>query len=89
MRISIENLLHDTTEAHLQQAFEPFGQVTSTVLVKDVMGRSNGCGFVEMPVAVEAQAAITGLDGQGLRGQSMLIEEAAVWAKGQAYFEYR
>jgi RNA recognition motif-containing protein len=88
MRIYVENLLHDATEENLQQAFEPFGQVISAELVKDIVGRSKGVGFVEMPVDAEAQAAIGGLDGQALKGRIMIVHETAPCSKGQQYFEY-
>jgi RNA recognition motif-containing protein len=88
MKIYIENLLYEITKEDLQQTFEPFGQVTSAVVVEDVIGQSKGCGFVEMPVEAEAQAAITGLDGQKLKGRIMAVNEVDRWGKGHQYFEY-
>jgi RNA recognition motif-containing protein len=39
-------------------------------------GRSRGFGFVEMPNAPEAQAAIDGLHGTSLGGRTVVVNEA-------------
>ena len=39
-------------------------------------GRSKGFGFVEMGSDAEAQAAITGMNGQPLGGRSIVVNEA-------------
>jgi cold-inducible RNA-binding protein len=39
-------------------------------------GRSKGFGFVEMGSDAEAQAAITGMNGQSLGGRSITVNEA-------------
>ena len=39
-------------------------------------GRSRGFGFVEMPDATEAQAAIDGLHGTSLGGRMLTVNEA-------------
>src|SRR5438128_10909741 len=39
-------------------------------------GRSNGFGFVEMGSDDEAQAAISGMNGQPLGGRSIVVNEA-------------
>src|SRR4029453_12348712 len=39
-------------------------------------GRSRGFGFVEMPNAAEAQAAMAGLDGRSLGGRLLTVTEA-------------
>ncbi len=77
MNIYVGNLSHDATDEDLKQAFEAFGQVTSATVIKDKFsGESRGFGFVEMPNKPEAQAAITGLNGQDLKGRSLKISEA-------------
>jgi len=39
-------------------------------------GRARGFGFVEMPDAREAQAAIEGLNGTSLNGRALTVNEA-------------
>jgi len=39
-------------------------------------GRSKGFGFVEMSSEAEAQAAITGLNGQSVDGRSIVVNMA-------------
>ena len=77
MNIYVGNLSRDTSEAELRTAFEAFGQVTSTAIIKDKFsGESRGFGFVEMPNRTEAQAAIAGLNGKPLGGRTLTVNEA-------------
>jgi RNA recognition motif-containing protein len=46
------------------------------VITDNVSGQSRGFGFVEMPSTPEAQAAITGLNGQELKGRALHVNEA-------------
>ncbi|MHC4665628.1 MAG: RNA recognition motif domain-containing protein [Planctomycetota bacterium] len=77
MNIYVGNLSHEVTEDDLRQAFEAFGQVESTNIIKDKFsGESRGFGFVEMPSRNEAQAAIDGLNGKDLGGRIINVNEA-------------
>jgi RNA recognition motif-containing protein len=77
MDIYVGNLSQDATEEDLRQAFEAFGQVKSATVVKDKFtGGSRGFGFVDMPVKAEAQAAISGLNGNKLKGRTLTVNEA-------------
>ncbi len=77
MKIFIGSLSYNVTEEDLRDAFEAFGQVASAIVIKDEQsGRSKGFGFVEMPVQVEAQAAIAALNGQALKGRTITVNEA-------------
>jgi cold-inducible RNA-binding protein len=77
MRIFIGNLAFATTEEELGQLFEPYGTVERVQIVTDrETGRSRGFGFVEMPDAAEAQAAIAGLNGTSLGGRPLTVNEA-------------
>jgi cold-inducible RNA-binding protein len=77
MNIYVGGLSYDATEADLREAFEAFGAVTSVNIIKDQFsGQSRGFGFVEMPTASEAQAAISGLNGQELGGRTLNVNEA-------------
>ena len=77
MNIYVGNLSHDATEDDVRQAFEAFGEVASVNIIKDKFsGESRGFGFVEMPAKAEAEAAITGMNGQDLKGRALSVNEA-------------
>jgi RNA recognition motif-containing protein len=77
MRIYVGNLAYAVNEDDLRQAFAAFGQVESVNVITDRdSGRSKGFGFVEMPVAEEAQAAIAGLNGKDVKGRAVTVNEA-------------
>lgn len=77
MNIYVGNLSFEVTEEELRQAFEPFGQVESAVIIKDkYSGQSKGFGFIEMPAKAEAQSAIDGLNGKELKGRTLNVNEA-------------
>jgi len=78
MNIYCGNLPWKLEESELSQLFEPYGQVASASIIKDkISGKSRGFGFVEMPNAEEAQAAIKALNGKDLKGRPLRINEAA------------
>ncbi|MBM4039404.1 MAG: RNA-binding protein [Planctomycetes bacterium] len=77
MNIYVGNLPFSATDAELRAAFEPFGEVTSAQVIQDrETGRSRGFGFVEMPSADQARAAIAALDGSDMGGRSLKVNEA-------------
>ncbi|MFQ5605333.1 MAG: RNA recognition motif domain-containing protein [bacterium] len=77
MNIYVGNLSREVTEDDLKAAFETFGQLASVNVIKDKFsGEPRGFGFIEMPSKKEAQAAIDGLNGTDLKGQSLNVNEA-------------
>jgi len=67
----------ETTERGLRDLFETFGAVQSCVIVNDAeTGRSKGFGFVEMPKAGEAKAAVHNLNGVELDGAILRVKRA-------------
>lgn len=77
MDIYVGNLAYATTEDSLRAAFSQFGEVAAARVVTDRMtGRSKGFGFVEMPDATQAQAAIDALNGQELDGRAVRVNES-------------
>ena len=77
MNIFIGNLAYTTTEEEVRQLFEPYGVVDSVNLITDrETGRLRGFGFVEMPDATEARAAIAGLNGTSVGGRPLNGNEA-------------
>ena len=83
MKLYVGNLPYTTTGEELQSAFAPFGEVATANVVQDRdSGRSRGFGFVEMPNATEANAAIEGLNGQDFNGRNLVVNEARPRAEG-------
>ena len=77
MNIYAGNLSRDVTEDDLRVAFRQYGQVSFVNIVKDRTNKiSTGFGFLEMPVQLEAEAAITALHGKEMKGQSLVVNEA-------------
>ncbi len=77
MDIYVGNLAYATDDESLRSAFAAFGEVTSARVVTDRMsGRSKGFGFVEMPNAEEANAAIAALNGADLDGRPIRANES-------------
>ena len=77
MEIYVGNLAYATTDDGLKAAFAAFGEVTAVRVVTDRMtGRSKGFGFVTMPDAVQAQAAIDALNGHELDGRTVRVNES-------------
>src|SRR5437868_4298238 len=76
-KLYVGNLPYSVRDSDLEQAFNQFGAVTSAkVMMERDTGRSKGFGFVEMGSDAEAQAAITGMNGQPLGGRSVVVNEA-------------
>ena len=77
MEIYVGNLAYATTDDGLKAAFAQFGEVTAVRVVTDRMtGRSKGFGFVTMPDAAQAQAAIDALNGHELDGRTVRVNES-------------
>jgi RNA recognition motif-containing protein len=90
MKIYVGNLPFDTSEDQLRQAFEAFGQVSEVNVVMDrETGRPRGFAFVEMSSASEANAAITGLNGQEFNGRALNVNEARPRPEGGGGGGYR
>ena len=76
-KLYVGNLPFQTTSDDLREHFGQAGNVESAQVVEDRMtGRSRGFGFVEMPDASQAQAAIAGLNGTVLGGRTVTVSEA-------------
>jgi hypothetical protein len=76
-KLYVGNLPYQMRDSDLEQAFSQFGQVTSAkVMMERETGRSKGFGFVEMGSDAEAQAAISGMNGQPMGGRSIVVNEA-------------
>ena len=77
MNIFVGNLSFKSTEQELQREFEAFGEVTSVKIITDHNTlKSRGFAFVEMRDRDQALAAIAGINGKELAGQTLKVNEA-------------
>lgn len=77
MNIYVGNLSHSATESELRSVFEKHGEVSRVNIPTDrETNQSRGFGFIEMPQANEAQAAMTALNGTELGGRQISVNEA-------------
>ena len=77
MKILVRNLARSTTEEELKGLFQVFGKVQSCSLVIDpVSGESKGFGFVGMPKAGEAKAALKNLNNKEVGGNKIRVKKA-------------
>ncbi|MDT4292262.1 RNA-binding protein [Methylomonas sp. MO1] len=77
MKLLIRNLPRTTTETELRAMFAEHGSVQSCSLVMDKdTNSSKGFGFVEMPKAGEAKAAIKTLNGLEMDGNRIRVKKA-------------
>ena len=76
-KLYVGNLSFDMTDAELEDAFSQFGEIVSTVVIKDRdSGRSKGFGFVEFAQEANAQQAKGAMDGKELNGRALKVDEA-------------
>lgn len=77
MKLHVGNLSKQVTDAQLNDLSIPFGKVVSAnVATERTSGDSKGFGFVEFSSDDEGRAAISGLDGRDVNGQSLKVSEA-------------
>jgi len=77
MKLLVRNLARTTTEAELLELFESYGSVQSCSLVIDEKsGSSKGFGFVVMPKAGNAKAAMKNLNGTDFAGSKIRVKKA-------------
>jgi len=77
MKIYVGNLSYEVTEEDLKDAFKAFGEVESSIIIKDQFtGKSKGFGFIEMESSSEANDAIKALNESELDGRTIIVNEA-------------
>lgn len=77
MNIYVGNLAYEVTDEDLNEAFSPFGEVTSARVIRDrFTDRSRGFGFVEMSNDTEAQTAIDDVNGKEIKGRAVTVNQA-------------
>jgi RNA recognition motif-containing protein len=85
-KLYVGNLSYKTSEETLRDLFGGFGTVESVKIISDRdSGNSKGFGFVEMSSDAEAQAAITGTNGQDFDGRKLKVNEAIDKPRRESY----
>ena len=86
MNIYIGNMSFNTTEEHLRQAFEDYGEVSTVKIVADRnTGKPRGFAFIEMSTKAEATEAIRSLNGAELDGRNLKVDAANSRKEGDDY----
>ncbi len=76
-KLYVGNLAYGTSEEALTEAFSQYGEVVSTIVIRDrETQRSKGFGFVEMTEQGAAESAMTSLDGAELDGRKIRVNIA-------------
>jgi cold-inducible RNA-binding protein len=76
-KLFVGSLSYAVDQDGLKEIFEKFGTVVEAHVIKDrETGRSRGFGFVTMSSDVEAQAAISGLNGSSVNGRTIVVNPA-------------
>jgi RNA recognition motif-containing protein len=77
-RLYIGNLPHQIAETELQSWIESHGfKVESVQVIKDLdTGISRGFAFAELPEVLDAQEAVSALNGQEMEGHNLRVSEA-------------
>ena len=77
MKLYVGNLPRQMNDAQLNELAAPYGTVVSaTVATERSSGESKGFGFVEFGSDEEGRAAIAGLNGKEVDGQTLKADEA-------------
>lgn len=77
MDIYISNLNYQIEEDELRSLFSQFGTVEKVVIKTDkVTGQSRGFGFVTMANNIEAENAISTLDGEEISGRKIVVQRS-------------
>ncbi|HEX6087671.1 MAG TPA: RNA-binding protein [Thermoanaerobaculia bacterium] len=77
MKVYVGNLSKEVNDAQLNELGAPYGAlVSANVATERSSGASKGFGFLEYGNDDEARAAIAGLDGRDVNGQSLKVNES-------------
>ena len=77
MKVYVGNLSKQVDDAQLNELGAPYGAlVSANVATERSSGDSKGFGFLEYNSDDEARAAIAGLDGRDVNGQSLKVNES-------------
>lgn len=83
IRLRVGNLPSEMNEKEFNELFAEFGRVFNYELTRDIFtGRCRGFGFVDME-GHEARAAIAGLNGKTVKGNSLRVGEERARSGGR------
>jgi cold-inducible RNA-binding protein len=74
-KLYVGNLPYKITSEDLKQMFSAYGEVTATVIMDKMSGRSKGFGFVELDDAVSEQV-ISEMNGKDMEGRALVVNIA-------------
>mmetsp|Transcript_7956 Transcript_7956/g.12776 ORF Transcript_7956/g.12776 Transcript_7956/m.12776 type:complete len:643 (+) Transcript_7956:215-2143(+) len=74
--IFVKNLDPEFTDERLRELFEPFGDITSAVVMRNEDGTSRGFGFVNFDSADGAKVACDKLNGMEVEGRPLFVGRA-------------
>lgn len=76
-RLYVGNIPFSQNDQTIEELFAEFGTVEfAKVITIRNSGRSKGFGFVEMSTEVEAQEAISQMNGKEIEGRNLIVNEA-------------
>lgn len=76
-KLFVGGLPYSVTSQSLEDLFKKFGQVNSAIIITDKFsGQSKGFGFIEMANDIEAQKAISELNGTSLENRTLGVSVA-------------
>ena len=77
MKVYVGNLSRQITDAQLNDLAVPYGTLLSANVATELAsGGSRGFGFIEFASDDEARAAIAGLNGREVNGQTLKVNES-------------
>ncbi|EJD52625.1 hypothetical protein AURDEDRAFT_111257 [Auricularia subglabra TFB-10046 SS5] len=86
-KVYVGNLSWNTTDETLRSAFQDFGQILDSIVMRDRdTGRSRGFGFVTFGSPQEADSAIQALNDQELDGRRIKVNLANARPSGGGGF---
>jgi RNA recognition motif-containing protein len=74
-RVYVGNLSWDVAWQDLKDHMREAGEVSHAEIIRDLNGRSKGCGIVEFASEEDAQSAITTLTDSELKGRMIFVRE--------------
>jgi len=90
LKLYVGNLPFGASEEDLRKLFSEAGAVQSVKIVTDsYSGRSRGFGFVEMASQVEAEKAISVVNGNTFMDRTLIVSEAKPQKKRGGEFKGR
>jgi len=76
MKMYVGNLIYNMTENELKNLFVPFGEVLSSLIIKDQYTRqSKNMGYIKMSTPEEAKKAAQELNGKKINNRCLVVRK--------------